>query len=149
MSRADWNNAWQNRISAQNFSKKFNFLTTEDDVLWVSYKIKIWRKNNFYILKFIEEMSRIWSGSRSGCNSQRYGSGVRIRTKMSRIPNTGRYCGLYRPFWHNSELELWACDWLSSKTQRTAAGGDLQLLRQNIQEQTVTRAAHQIQINGV
>jgi hypothetical protein len=30
-------------------------------------------------------------GSGSGSNSQRYGSGIRIRTKMSRIPYTDEY----------------------------------------------------------
>jgi hypothetical protein len=54
--------------------------------LWVSYKKKKGKKINFFcILKASEEKSRIRSWIRILHTEMR----IRIRIKMSRIPNTG------------------------------------------------------------
>ncbi len=50
--------------------------------LWVSYKQKNMQKNIFYILTVIEE--------------RRTDLGIRIRIKMSRIPNTNSYFKLFK-----------------------------------------------------
>ncbi len=68
---ADWNNAW-NKILTKMLAKNFIFKTEDDVVPLGKLKKKIWKKNFFCILKIHEERS--W---------------IRIRTRMSRIPNTG------------------------------------------------------------
>jgi hypothetical protein len=66
----------QNKILTQNFSKNLIF-KTEDNVVAVSYE-------KLSILKVTEERSRILSGMGIPILYLE----VRIRTKMSRIPNT-------------------------------------------------------------
>jgi hypothetical protein len=58
--------------------------------LWVSFKKEICRKIFFYILKVIAERSRIrsWIRIRALARGMDPGIRIRIRTKISQIPNT-------------------------------------------------------------
>jgi hypothetical protein len=71
------------RILIQNFSKALNFLTLPNVPVG-----KLQEKNieKIFFFAFLKSLKKV-VGSGSGSISQRCGSGSRIRTKISRIPN--------------------------------------------------------------
>ncbi len=85
--------------------------------LWVSYKQKIWRKKKlfFCILKVTEERSRI------------HYSEVRIRAKMSRIPNTA--CKLVRYWLRQPQPAPVSFVSTGTQTDITQSDGPIQLRR--------------------
>ncbi len=91
MCGADWNNTCKikfwHKILAKNVIFRLKIMC-----LWASYKEKYEEKNIcFASLKSVKKGVGSGVGSGAGSISQRYESGIRIRTKMSCIPNTGKY----------------------------------------------------------
>ncbi len=79
----------QNRILTQNFCKKLNFLDWRWCACWQVIRKKYEEKNFFCILTVKSMKKEVGSKVRSGSILVRcMDPGIRIRTKMSRIPNT-------------------------------------------------------------